>query len=113
MTLKPRAGTPSRLSGEMLETAKEMHALGIMDDAGYDKITMREIDPEAATLAELSGDEIRALRARARMSQAVFARYLNMTVGHVSKLERGVERPTGPALVLLNIIRKRGIGAIL
>jgi putative transcriptional regulator len=43
----------------------------------------------------------------------MFARYLNLTVGYVSQLERGAKRPTGPALVMLNVIRRRGIGAIL
>jgi hypothetical protein len=38
----------------------------------------------------------------------VFARYLNLTVGYVSQLERGAKRPTGPALVLLNVIRRKG-----
>jgi putative transcriptional regulator len=30
----------------------------------------------------------------------------------VSQLERGVRRPSGPTLVLLDLIRKRGIEAI-
>ena len=61
----------------------------------------------------LSGEEIRALREKAHLSQAVFAHYLNLTVGYVSQLERGAKRPTGPALVLLNVIRRKGIEAIL
>ena len=44
---------------------------------------------------------------------AVFARYLNLAAGYVSQLKRGVKRPTGPTLVLLNIIQRKGIGAIL
>lgn len=47
------------------------------------------------------------------MSQAVFARHLNLTVGYVSQLERGAKRPTGAALALLNVIRRKGIEAIL
>jgi putative transcriptional regulator len=47
------------------------------------------------------------------LSQAVFARYLKLTVGYVSQLERGTKRPTGPALVLLNMIRRKGIEVIL
>jgi putative transcriptional regulator len=31
------------------------------------------------------------MRERAQLSQAVFARYLNLTVGYVSQLERGAE----------------------
>jgi putative transcriptional regulator len=61
----------------------------------------------------ISGEDIRRLREEAHMSQAVFARYLNLTVGYVSQLERGAKRPTGPALVLLNVIRRKGIEAIL
>ena len=47
------------------------------------------------------------------MSQAVFAHYLNLTVGYVSQLERGTKRPTGAALALLNLIRRKGIEVIL
>ena len=63
--------------------------------------------------APIAAEEIRTLREQARLSQTVFARSLNPTVGHVSHLERGTRRPTGPALVLLNVIRRKGIGAIL
>jgi putative transcriptional regulator len=43
----------------------------------------------------------------------VFARYLNLTVGYVSQLERGVKQPKGPTLALLNVIRRKGLEAIL
>ena len=52
-------------------------------------------------------------RERANLSQAVFARYLNLTVGYVSQLERGTKQPKGPALALLNVIRRKGLEAIL
>jgi putative transcriptional regulator len=99
---------------EMLALAGEMHVNGTMDDAAYAKITMRDVvRVEAATLAPLTGEEIRALREQAHMSQAVFAHYLNLTPGYVSQLERGTKRPTGPALALLNVIRRKGIEAII
>jgi putative transcriptional regulator len=47
------------------------------------------------------------------LSQAAFARYLNLTSGFVSQLERGAKRPTGPALALLNVIRAKGIEVVL
>jgi putative transcriptional regulator len=115
MTAKTK--TNARLTKELLETARDMHASGIMDDAAYEKITMRHLGQDAkvpaAKAATITGDDIRAMRERARMSQAVFARYLNLTVGYVSQLERGAKRPTGAALVLLNVIRRKGIEAIL
>ena len=95
--------------------ATDMHANGTMDDATYQKITMRHDvgRAAAATLTPLTADDIKALREQAQMSQAVFAKYLNLTTGYVSQLERGAKRPTGPALVLLNVIRRHGIQAIL
>jgi putative transcriptional regulator len=105
---------PSRLTKTLLETADDMRRAGIMDDMTHAKITLRHLGETASPVTEpISGDEIRSLREQAHMSQAVFARYLNLTVGYVSQLERGAKRPTGPALVLLNVIRRKGIEAIL
>jgi transcriptional regulator with XRE-family HTH domain len=35
------------------------------------------------------------MRERAQLSQAVFARHLNLTVGYVAQLERRAKQPTG------------------
>ena len=105
---------PSRLTRSLLETAKDMHSAGILDETAYAKITMRHLgDKDGPDIEPLTGDDIRAMREQARMSQAVFSRYLNLTVGYVSQLERGTKRPTGAALALLNVIRRKGIEAIL
>lgn len=61
----------------------------------------------------MTSEEIRALREQAHLSQAAFASYLNLTVGYISQLERGLKTPTGPILVLLNVIRRNGIDVIL
>jgi putative transcriptional regulator len=112
MTAKTKPN--ARLTRELLETAKGMHASGIMNDATYEKITLRLKRAATAPAAPpMTGDDIRAIREHAHMSQAVFAQYLNLTVGYVSQLERGAKRPTGAALVLLNVIRRKGIEAIL
>src|SRR5262245_46651095 len=113
MTAKRKTNT--RLTKELLETARDMYATGIMDDAVYEKITMRHLggSPDTPATAPITGKDIREIRERAHMSQAVFAKYLNLTVGYVSQLERGAKRATGPALVLLNVIRRKGIEAIL
>ncbi|QAU49825.1 helix-turn-helix domain-containing protein [Bradyrhizobium guangzhouense] len=111
---KKKEQLSDRFAREMTETADAMHKLGIMDAQAH-KLTMRELNrtTSAATVAPLSGAEIRKLREQANMSQAVFAKFLHLTVDHVSKLERGTKRPNGPALVLLNVIRRKGIEAIL
>ncbi len=105
---------PSRLTRALVETADDMHRAGVIDAAVHEKITLRHLGAKTATTAEpITGEEIRKMREQAHLSQAVFARCLNLTVGYVSQLERGAKRPTGPALVLLNVIRRKGIHAIL
>ena len=105
---------PSRLTKALLEMADDMRGAGIMDEMTHAKITLRHLSDKANAVTEpISGEDIRKLREEAHMSQAVFARYLNLTVGYVSQLERGAKRATGPALVLLNVIRRKGIEAIL
>lgn len=103
----------SRLTKELLETARDMQKSGLLTKAAHDKITMRHVGIMPAITVTLTGKEIKALRERCHVSQAVFATYLNLTADYVSKLERGEKRPNGPALVLLDVIRRKGIEAIL
>ena len=105
---------PGRLAEALLETAEGMHRIGIMDDATFRKITVRHLGEKASLMAApISPRQIRTLRTRANLSQAALARVMNLTVGYVSQLERGVKQPKGPSLALLNIIRTKGIDAIL
>lgn len=90
------------------ETMEALHGVGAID-----KQTLREFDDACLTPVEpLSPEAIRALRERERLSQPVFARYLNVSKNLVSDWERGVKRPGGPALRLLTVIQKKGIQAI-
>ena len=111
-TRKTKAKT-SRLTRELLETARDMRASGLLTKAAHDKITMRHVGIAPAASITLTGEEIKALREKCHVSQAVFATYLNLSADYVSKLERGAQRPSGPALVLLDVIRRKGIEAIL
>ncbi len=106
--------TPSRLTEALLETADDLHRIGIMDDATYRKITIRHLGAQALRTAEpITGHEIRAIREQSNLSQAAFAHFLNLTAGYVSQLERGTKQPKGPALILLNVIRRKGLEVIL
>jgi putative transcriptional regulator len=104
-----------RIDEALLEMARDFRG-SILSEATADKITMRILGKKtfpAAIVAELSPEDIRALREQANMSQAVFARVLNVTTGYVSQLERGAKKPTGPALALLSVIKRKGMQAIL
>ena len=90
------------------ETAEDLHDAGIME-----KRTLRRFDEMCLTPVEpMNAAAIRALRARERVSQAVFARHLNVTTGLVSQWERGEKRPAGPSLKLLSLVRNKGLEAI-
>jgi putative transcriptional regulator len=102
----------TRLTKALLETADDMRRAGILTKPAHAKITKRHLGAEAA-VTPLTANEIRAMRERSKMSQAVFAHYLNVTAGYVSQLERGAKHPTGAALALLNVIQRKGIEAIL
>ena len=71
---------PSRLTKALLETADDRRRVGVLNAASHEKITLRHLSSKAGTIGKpISGDEIRSLRERAHLSQAVFARYLNLT----------------------------------
>jgi len=90
------------------EAAEGLHAAGVMD-----KRTMREFDDLCLTPVRLlKPRQIRALRLREGASQAVFARYLNVTTGLVSQWERGEKHPQGASLKLLALVAKNGLQAV-
>jgi putative transcriptional regulator len=52
---------------------------------------------------------IKRIRETSRVSQPVFARYLNTSESTVEKWETGAKKPSGMALKLLAVVEKRGI----
>lgn len=90
------------------ETATDMFEAGVID-----KRTMRGFDESCLTpVHAFTPEEIRALREREEVSQAVFAHHLNVSKESVSKWERGEKRPAGSSLKLLSLIQKKGLAAI-
>ncbi len=90
------------------ETAEALHGAGVMD-----KRTMRSFDEACLTpIRPLAALDIKALREREGASQAVFARYLNVTTGLVSQWERGEKHPQGASLKLLSLVARDGLAAV-
>lgn len=78
-----------------------------------DKPAKRRFDDSHLTpLRALSASDVRALREREGATQAVFARYLNVTPGLIHRWETGERRPFGAALKLLLLVRRHGLDAI-
>lgn len=90
------------------ETALDLHEAGLMD-----KTSLKAFDALCLTpVKALSAKQIRRIRVREKASQAVFARYLNVSTGLVSQWERGAKRPRGASLKLLNLVAEKGLDAI-
>ena len=98
----------SRVMASVHETAEGLTSARVMS-----KQTMREFDELCLTpVRPLTPEEIRDLREREGASQAVFARYLNVSTGLVSQWERGEKHPQGPSLKLLALVAKNGLNGV-
>jgi putative transcriptional regulator len=98
----------SRLLNEVQETARRLARIGVLD-----KHTLRDLEALCLpAVRPLSARQIRAIRNRIQVSQAVFAAVLNTSVSTVQKWEIGEKRPSGPSLKLLNVIERKGIEAL-
>ncbi|MEI8295699.1 MAG: DNA-binding transcriptional regulator [Alphaproteobacteria bacterium] len=90
------------------ETMESLNEIGAVD-----KQTMHRFDETCLTaIRNLTPEEIRIIREKEHVSQAVFSHYLNVTTGLISQWERGEKKPSGPSLKLLLIVDKKGLSAI-
>lgn len=101
--------TRSPILDAVHETASGLHDSGIMD-----KVTMREFDRLCLPPVEpLQPEEIRQIREKSHVSQAVFAAMLNTSLSTVQKWEIGQKHPTGAALKLLHLVQTKGLEIII
>lgn len=85
-------------------------ASALLKVGAIDKATMRHFDETCLTKPPaIAPDEIKRLRERNKVSQPVFARYLNTSESAVEKWETGAKKPSGTALKLLAIVEKHGL----
>lgn len=97
--------TKSDILAAVHETATGLHAAGVMD-----RVTLREFDRLCLPPVEpLEPEQIKRLREKSRVSQAVFAAMLNTSLSTVQKWEIGQKKPTGTALKLLHLVRTKGL----
>ena len=100
--------TKSPILDAVHETAKGLHQAGVMD-----QLTLREFDRLCLPPVEpLAPEQIKHIRESTRVSQAVFARLLNISLSSVQKWEIGQKKPTGTALKLLHLVQKRGLEVV-
>ena len=85
-------------------------AAGMFHAGTIDKATMRRFDMSCLTVPPaIEPAQIKQLRESNKVSQPVFARYLNTSESTVEKWETGAKKPSGMALKLLAVIQKHGL----
>lgn len=99
-----------KFKSEVFESIHES-AGALLAVGAINKATMREFDDSclASVPLPIPAEEIKALRERNKVSQPVFARYLNTSASTVKQWESGDKHPSGMALKLLSIVQKHGL----
>ncbi|MBN9132699.1 MAG: hypothetical protein J0H48_04940 [Nitrosospira multiformis] len=89
------------------ETMEALHEIGTVE-----KQTMRKFEvPSCSRAGYVTRGNSCATRARTPVATRLRP-YLNVSKNLISDWERGVKKPSGPALRLLTMIKKNGIQAI-
>ena len=106
MNTRPKSGAMASVH----EAIADLYGIGAVD-----KATMRHFDALCleTDVPEYSPDEIRALRERLHVSQSVLASVMNASANSIQKWERGVKKPSGTALKLLNLLDRKGLESVI
>jgi len=100
-----------RVSADLVKSATDLDRLGLIDQHRLARIkALCLVEPPVYTPARVA-----AIRTRkAKMSQSVFAKLLNVSVSTVQKWEAPAadKHPSGAAAKLLQIIEQKGVRAI-
>ncbi|OGV47972.1 MAG: transcriptional regulator [Legionellales bacterium RIFCSPHIGHO2_12_FULL_42_9] len=96
----------------ILETVHDS-VKGLYDAGVVDATTMHEFDVLCLPpVKELTPYQIKKLRLKEHVSQAVFAKYLNTSLSTVKQWEQGDKHPRGTSLKLLNLIATKGLAIL-
>lgn len=101
----------ARLLQEALDTAEGLSAYGVMSKSDMAKIRVLCQQPP-----EYTPERVVSIRTRtAKMSQAVFASFLNVSVSTVQKWESpsAHKHPSGAAAKLLQLVETKGVEALI
>ncbi len=91
------------------DTVIDLYNAGLVDD-----VTMKNIEslciPE---VKEYDAAYIASLRKRLRLSQAAFARFLNVSPSTIRQWEIGAKHPSGACQKLLNLADQKGLPGLM
>ena len=98
----------SRILRNVHKSAERLHQAGFVDD-----MTMREFDALCLPLLrDYTPEEIKKIRNANKVSQAVFAQFLNVKTITVAAWEQGTKKPSGPAIKILDLVERKGLDVL-
>lgn len=91
------------------EAAQDLNNSGLMNDT-----TMRDFDALCLPpIKEYTPKQIQGIRKRNKVSQPIFAAYLNTSASTIRQWEQGDKNPRGISLKILNLVDKNGLVALM
>ena len=104
--------TKMKFKNDLYESA-HASASALYKVSAIDKATMRMFDEKCiAKTPVFKPVQIKKIRERVKVSQPIFAMYLNTSQSTVQKWEAGTKKPSGMALKLLDIVNKHGLSVL-
>jgi len=101
--------TRSRLLEAVHESARDLYETGVIDARRMNEYDILCQPP----VPDYSAKQIKALRLRHHLSQAAFARALNISPSTIRQWEIGQKHPSGPSKRLLQILERKGLEGVL
>lgn len=90
--------TKRNIFGELME------GFDALDEARKGKVTLKRYKVENKPVPRMTAEAVKALRAKLRVSQPVFARQLRTEARTVANWEQGVSTPNAQASILLKLV---------
>jgi len=98
----------SRILRSVHQSIRDLRETGLVDD-----ITLRNFDARCLPpVPDFTNLQVIRIRRRAKVSQGVFAAFLNVGKSTVAAWEQGTKKPSGPAARLLEIVSRKGLDAL-
>ncbi|MFS8148731.1 helix-turn-helix domain-containing protein [Rhizobium sp. BR 249] len=98
----------SRILRNVHKSAQRLHEAGFVDD-----VTMKEFDALCLPpLRHYTPEEIKKIRNANKVSQAVFAQFLNVKTITVAAWEQGTKKPSGTAVKILDLVERKGLDVL-
>ncbi len=96
----------------LLDVAHDI-ASDLQEVGAIDAQTMHEFDAKCLPpVKDFAPNTIKRIRLRNKVSQTVFAAYLNTSPSTIKQWEQGLKKPSGISLKMLNLIEHHGLNYI-